>query len=198
MILLAALGFCLPTAAQYVTDPTPSIAVTGTVTTLRKELSGWGGYGPSGADILYTSQIGTWNFNLTSLGLNPAGFSQVTLAPRLALDDHGISISLYSLEILLNGAVVFSGPASSLGLSHGTPAGGPFNNWIIFESGPLAIADPLVVTIRNTSAAGGGDWLAIDAISLNLQAVPEPSMLALIGLGTVPVIILRRFQPARR
>jgi hypothetical protein len=185
LLLAVALAQVTPTVGQFLSNPTPTLTTSGGVTTARKELTGSSGYGFLGADILYSGQAGSWVFDLPGLGLDPSHFSFLTVSPRLTLDDHGAPTSIYSLEILLNGVTVFSGPTDHLGIVHGSPWGGPFTNWVDFDSSPLAVPGLITVTIRNTSSAGGGDWMAIDALALKFTAVPEPPLLALFVAGLV-------------
>ncbi|OPZ93911.1 MAG: hypothetical protein BWY74_00955 [Firmicutes bacterium ADurb.Bin419] len=133
--------------------------------TLFKELTGYPNYGnPSGnADILYTGNRGTWNFQVPAFLLVP-GNLRAQIVIRAVLDDHeNVPVNRYSARITINGTVVHTG---RLQLEHGRPAGQRFTNWRNLTFNVSNIRPNNRVVIENTSNAGANDWIAFDWMEL--------------------------------
>jgi len=135
---------------------------------LRKELTGYPNYGnPSGnADILYTGTQGVWTFDSPAFLFIP-GNLRAQLVISAVLDDHrDVPPARYSATITVNGTVVHRG---SLGLAHGTPAGGIFRNWRELTFNIPTLRRQNRVVIRNTSNAGPDDWIALDWMEIRFR-----------------------------
>jgi hypothetical protein len=183
--------------AAILSDPPAGVTHAGDQVILRKELNAYGRHGVAdgACDILYTADSGTWTFDLTVAGLTASDYTATSVNTGIILDDHyAVPTSSYSIDVALDGVVSYSGPTDPLGLPHGVPYGGtPFTNWATAAFSPSSLSDPFLVTITNTSPAGGTDWIAVDYIEVVLTetAIPEPVTLALVALGTLGLAIRR-------
>lgn len=178
LLMVLLISVALPTGAlAYVYPPrisnppqTQSTLADGTVV-LRKDLNAYSGYGAggTGADILYwDNPAGSWSFDTSGL----PGYSPVKFVISGVLDDHhGRSTSLYTADVTVGSATVFSG---SVPYKHGTPFGGPFGNW---TSQDVPANGQSTITIRNSSTGtGGGDWMAFNWIELHLKDITPPDI----------------------
>jgi hypothetical protein len=166
------------TTATYFSDPAATTVATATGITLRKDLSGFGNYGAADgrADILFGSgQAATWQFALPA-GISPAAVEAATFRLSLVADDHTTDPQLYSYRVWTNGTHVFAGPAN---LSHGAPNGTLFTNWVQREYASSVGAAVYTVTVQNPSVSGGGSWIAVDWIELQLTLDTAPPSLTL-------------------
>src|SRR4029450_3902606 len=109
-------------------------------------------------------QAATWHFSIPS-GIDPATIASAFVRIAVAADDHGTGVRPRRALVWTNGAFVVS-PLT--GLPHGSPGGTRFTNWATFDF-PIDLAPQMTVTIANASAAGPGDWIAIDWIELHLN-----------------------------
>ena len=132
-----------------------------------KQLTAYPNYGnPSrDADILYTSNQGTWTFDIPAYLLIP-GRLRGQIVIRAVLDDHSsVPANRYSARITVNGNVVHNGRVP---LQHGVPAGGIFTNWSELTFNIRTLRRPTRVTIQNTSNAGPNDWIGLDWMEVRL------------------------------
>ncbi len=202
LIVLSVLVLIQFGTAGFFTDPSASVANTGSSIILHKELSGYRNYGVAdhASDILYSGNSGSWSFNLSSLGIDLGAYGSAKVTASLVLDDHYyVPTSAYSLDVNLNGASAYSGNTDALSLVHGAPFASKFSNWTSAEFPTSTLSDPFEVSMTNTSLIGGGHWIAVDWIELELTAgspaVPEPATLLLFGLGLFGIagrIFIRR------
>lgn len=184
-------------ASPILSDNSQTLTFGSGFVTLHKDMTAYGAYSPTGSDILYSGDTGTWTFSLAAIpSLGNYDYADVVL--RMVLDDHyGRNPSTYSEIVKFNGVQAFSG---TLALAHGVPFASSFTNWSSIGFSGTSIVNPFLVTVQNTSSGtGGGDWLAIDYIDVTLidrdaAAVPEPASLLLIGSGLMASRWVRRRQ----
>jgi len=176
---------------SYLTNPAPSVTqVNADTFDLRKELYGYGNYGVAdhAADVLYSHESGGWSYDLSSILGSTRQVVSADFTISGVLDDHYSVTGSYFGTISTNGVTQFSG---SFPYAHGAPYGTVFNNWAT-QVVPVTALDQSTFTINiaNDSNLGGGDWIAIDYITLRVAtapigtaAVPEPSTLTLLMTG---------------
>jgi hypothetical protein len=129
---------------------------------LLKNLDAYPNYGPTGADILYDGQVGTWTFSVPSVNIVSA-----TVVVSIVADDHSdTAISGYSFTLASGSGAAYPGIA----LPHGAPYNSQFTNWVSMTEPATPSSDScFTVAIANTSETGNAaDWIAIDSIELDL------------------------------
>ncbi len=155
---------CAPDAGSglLISNPIPIQATTSNGLALLKNLDAYPNYGPTGADILYDGQVGTWTFTVP-----PVNIVSATVVVSIIADDHpDTPISDYSFTLTPGSGVTYPGIA----LPHGAPYNSHFTNWVsMTEPAPPSSGSCFTVTIANTSATGSpGNWIAIESIELDL------------------------------
>ena len=143
-----------------ISNPVTTQSPTSNGIALRKNLDAYPNYGPTGADILYDGQAGSWAFAIPSVNIVSA-----TVVVSMIADDHaGTPISEYSFTLNPGSGAAY--PA----LPHGTPYNSVFGNWVpVTEPVTLPPVGCFTFTISNTSATGStGDWIAIESIEIDI------------------------------
>jgi len=165
--------------AAYLTDPSQVVTSSGSVVTIFKELSGYDNYGEQdgAADILYSTESGTWQFDLAAAGITPSSVVSAEVNARLALDDHyDRPASDYTGTMSVNGQQEFNGNLVSQNVAHGVPFSEPFNNWatVSLENVQPSNSSTWNLQINNTTNGNvGGDWIAVDWIELRLTIATQ-------------------------
>ena len=152
-----------PATPRWHTDPTPGATEDGPYLVLRKELYGYENYGTADgrADVLYSGETGSWNFNLTGI----AAGTPIRFVIRGVLDDHyNIALDSYSIKVTVNDGEVFSGFPT--GFQHGAPFGTKFANWSTLS---IEAGGESTITIENTSPIGSAHWIALDWVELYIS-----------------------------
>ena len=161
-----------------VPDAGDSITVSGVTFTFG---TGWGGtYGNAPnqnnlqADRAFTTATGTGTFTIS--GLTPFGLYDLALITDLQSTDYTIGTTTMTasggdLGALANGALTFTG-----GVGHALFSG-------------ISASDLGDITFSTTAAAGSNNGVLT---GLQIDAVPEPSSAALLGLGGLALILRRR------
>lgn len=155
---------CAPDAGSglLISNPIPVQTTMSNGLALLKNLDAYPNYGPTGADILYDGQVGTWTFTVP-----PVNIVSATVVVSIIADDHpDTPISDYSFTLTLGSGVTYPGIA----LPHGAPYNSHFTNWVsMTEPATPSSGSCFTVTIANTSATGSpGNWIAIESIELDL------------------------------
>jgi len=150
------------TDASSLTDPLPTEVVNAGVSFVyHKDLSGDPMYGDSGADLLFSGQVGAWHF-----GLPTGSFTSAQVAVSLVADDHATGPAVgYTFDIWSEAC-----HTPTKVLPHGSPDPG-FTNWVEVTEPTDRKATSLVVTMKNTSdplTVGPGAWIGVDWIELRL------------------------------
>jgi hypothetical protein len=147
-------------------DPAPVMSTAPGEIVLRKELSGWAGYGaPDGrADILGSNQAATWSFALPP-SIDRSRIRGAYFRVATAADDH------YDVDI--NRYTLFTWTSSQRYVSHclvhGAPWSQRFDNWRIFDYQASLSAGDYPISLANRSfQTASGDWIAVDWIELHL------------------------------
>ena len=166
--------------AKYSSDPAPQPRKH--VVSLRKDLVGYANYGAANgkADILYSGGKGQWRFPLDE------AYQEASVSMALVLDDHNeFPASAYSIEVRLNGVMVYSGPLDVLQVPNGAPYGQRFQNWRVVTFPVYGHQVRSVqVDVANTSDLPARNWIAIDwievgqgsqadAVSLQSRTAPD-------------------------
>jgi hypothetical protein len=163
-----------PAGVVFLTsNPAAKVLTEGAETILRKDLNGWPHYGQAdgAADILYTGQQCSWEFDLPTKAsaprFAPEALARSFLRISVITDDHYTRpLNDYAIAIDVNGQSLFSGKA---GLPHGAPLAGPFSNWVKTDY-PFKF-DPtdskITVTVTNGSMSDAKDWIALDWIEVH-------------------------------
>jgi hypothetical protein len=191
-------------ATPLLTDPTPVVSNSGSLTLLTKDLFGEQNYGVAdgAADIVYTGETGTWTFVLSGVGLDAADYNSAAVTLTLVLDDHyAKSTATYSAMIKLPSGTAFNGQTDLLGLPHGAPYGNIFTNWVDAAFTSSLVPDSFVVSLQNTSTTpklGDPDWIGIDKIQVALTPVPEPRSFNLIAAAVMAGLSWRIWTRKRR
>jgi hypothetical protein len=172
--------------ASFLSDPTPTVTISGNQIILHKELNGYPNYGVAdrAADILFSGETGTWHFTLPA-GISLASIREPFFRVSIVADDHGSGISPYTYSVATNTTTV--APNES-GLFYGTPNGGPvFTDWVQRDYGVSITGFANTITIQNTwPHPGDGNWIGIDWIELQMTT-PEPSSLAIVVTSAIAV-----------
>jgi hypothetical protein len=83
----------------------------------------------------------------------------------IADDHYSVDLARYMLGVWTNRVYIYAGRAN---LPHGMPFGSHFTNWVRQEYGASLTPSTYTISVANTSATGGGDWIAVDWIELHL------------------------------
>jgi hypothetical protein len=164
---------------ELLTDPAPTITTSGSITTMKKDLSGYAGaygQGPNpGADILYGTGSGTWQFILPA-SINPASVSEANLAVAMVTDGTVEDPSTYIISVSFNGQTVFTGAPN---IPHHTFVGAPpiVTNWTTFVyQVPLPLSSSQInVTITNQRPWQIHTWIALDWMELRINTQSTPT-----------------------
>jgi hypothetical protein len=171
--------------------------------------STWAGptVSPNGTPVLGLSYMfSTVNWTYQSIGVNDGNWSEMgvqldvgSFTDAGGTRDLGVTLSLYQsssfvgaddLDIVGAAGVTL---IDSVNLTSGNLSPGQFVTLITaLDLATANNTDPLFLHIVNFNTGSGEPWTAID--NLSVQAVPEPSAYALVGLGLTALTILRRDQ----
>jgi hypothetical protein len=153
-----------PTAnATYLSDPATMQSSSATEVILHKDLSAYANYGTSGADILYTGQVGAWSFSVPAVTVKSA-----TAVASLVADDGGTYPGADYAYSFWAGACDFTFTPQ---LPHGSPFDSHFTNWVTV-SYPAVLSPAgggtFTMTIQNTSALPSTAWIAVQWVELRI------------------------------
>ena len=195
LLILLLVTSPIAASAASLSNPTPTVSHSGSTIVVKMDLTGFPAYGIDGAaDILADNDpggpwhIGTWNFNLGALGVDLSGYS-ARLTAQVSLDDHYlVPVDHYGLWVDNPTHSSIQSPASAFGVQHGSPAGGPFENWTTLTTASFTPPNDLMWRFGFINGDPGlTNWVAVDAIEVTLTpfVVPEPSSLVLTLFGGI-------------